>query len=301
MRSLSIVSVAALLVLGSRPMHAQASGAAHAGHAQPTRPSDTLTALLTDPLGSRAASGTATVTGTTVRIAWDGDKAGSVRTWSVRRGTCVRDEGVLGAVGAYAPITVNGSGSGTGSATLGAPLANDARYHVVIHGSDNAATALPFACGALGAWVLPPKGDTVLTSSPNGSRPAPVDHSTMNHAEMAMPRDSAPGAPPPALSDSTLMAIYVRMMADPVIRERVRTDPVLQQMLAGVPALPSMPTDIPAAEKDSTRAETPATGARRTTTSRPAAKPTAKPTPKPTHNMPGMDHSKMPVKRKPPV
>ena len=39
-----------------------------------------------------------------------------------------------------------------------------------------------------------------------------------------------------------LMAVFQRMMADPVIRERVATDPVLQRMLQSLGALPGMQT-----------------------------------------------------------
>lgn len=308
MRPLSMVSVAAALLLCSRVVHAQASGAAHASHSQTARPSDSLTALITDPLGSRTASGTAIVTGTAVRVTWAGDQAGAVRTWSVRRGSCVRDEGVLGAMNAYAPITVNGSGSGTSSATLDAPLKSDGPYHVVVYGSGTASAASPIGCGALRAWVMPPSSDTVLTSSPNGSKPMPVDHSTMDHSAMTTPPDSTGATPSasmsmPGMSDSTLMAIHMRMMADPVILERVMTDPVLQRMMAGMPGMSSLKMDMPdtagARMKDSSRTEAPATratrGARPEATTKPAAKPAAKPAPV----MPGMDHSKMPVKRKP--
>jgi hypothetical protein len=307
MRPLSIVSVAALLMLGSRVIHAQASGAAHANHGQP-RPSDSLTALITDPLGSRTASGTATVTGTAVRVTWAGDQAGAVRTWSVRRGSCSRDEGGVGAMSAYAPITVNESGSGTSRATLDAALTSDAQYHVVIHGSATAATASSLGCGALRAWAMPPSSDSVLTSSPNGSRPMPVDHSTMNHSAMATPPDSTGATPSasismPGMSDSTLMAIHMRMMADPVIRERVMTDPVLQRMMAGMPGMSPMKMDMTdtasARMKDSSRTEAPAPRATRGATTKPASKPVAKPAAKPAPVMPGMDHSKMPVKRKP--
>lgn len=322
MRPLSIVSAAVLLVMGSRVMQAQASGAAHANHAQPTRPSDSLTALLTDPLGSRTASGTAIVTGTTVRITWTGDQAGAVRTWSVRRGSCGRDEGVLGAVSTYAPITVNGSGSGTSSATLDAPLPGDGQFHVVVHGSTTAAPASSLGCGALGAWVMPPSRDTVLTSSPNGSRPMPVDHSAMDHSAMnhsAMAAPDSAGAMSPGMnmsgmkmsgmSDSTLMAIHMRMMADPVIRERAMSDPVLQRMMAGMPGMASMGMDMremtSAPMKDSSRAEAPlkrsTTGATTRPAAKPATRPAAKPAAKPAPAMPGMDHSKMPMKRKPPV
>jgi len=38
------------------------------------------------------------------------------------------------------------------------------------------------------------------------------------------------------MNEQTLRAIYERMMADPVIRERVATDPMLQRMIAGLPS-----------------------------------------------------------------
>ena len=77
----------------------------------------------------------------------------------------------------------------------------------------------------------------------------------MQHAGMAgmqpgpgaagMQHGDMPGMPgmagmQPGMNQQTLQAIFERMMADPVIRERVATDPTLQRMLAGMPGMQGM-------------------------------------------------------------
>ncbi|MEW5926093.1 MAG: hypothetical protein AB1941_01270 [Gemmatimonadota bacterium] len=76
----------------------------------------------------------------------------------------------------------------------------------------------------------------------------PVDHSAMGHA---MPRDTAGGhagmqhGAMPGMMGSEHMQrmheMHVRMMADPVIRERIRNDPELSRMEAMMPSGHSMP------------------------------------------------------------
>ena len=329
MRLFFLTAVVALGVPNGSVVYAQAPGGVTANHAsmpmQP--PSAARAALLTDPLGSRAASGTSTVTGTMVRMVWYGDQPGAVRSWSVRRGSCTRDEGLVGEASAYAPITVDASGSASGSANIGAPLAADSQFHLRVQSSaDSPATgavATTLACGTLRNAAAPVRAAAKeLTTSPNGSKPAAADHSAMDHSMMDhsgmnMSGTGASGGAAGASSsstnvsrmdDSTMMAIHMRMMADPVIRERVMTDPVLKRMMAQMPGMSSMNTDMPrmtsepaagAGATGSTTAASaaakPATRATRMPATKPAAKPAAKPATKPAPAaMPGMDHSKMP-------
>lgn len=332
--------VAALVVLGvpnATVMYAQASGSMPANHTSMVmQENGALTALLTDPLGSRGVSGTASVNGTAVRVVWSGDQPGTVRVWSVRGGPCAREEGVVGAVGAYTPITVDASGGAIGSATLGAPLAADGQFHVLVQSSAGSAaagaSATTLACGALrNAAAAARAAVSELTTSPNGSKPAAVDHSTMDHSKMDhssmnMPGTSASGDAASSSekmsdtisSDSSLMAIHLRMMADPVIRERVMTDPVLQRMMTGMsgmaavaestPEMTSVPARIGAGGSAGAASSptTPAAKSAARSTSRAATKPAAKAVAKPAAKpapaaTPGMDHSKMPGMRKPPV
>lgn len=345
MRSLFLTALAALGLPSGSAMQAQASGDPHANHAaMPTQPAaGELTALLTDPLGSRAGSGTATVIGTTVRMNWSGDQPGAVRTWSVRRGSCTRDEGIVGTASAYAPVTVDASGSASSNASLGAPLMADGQFHVVVQTSAGASaaagTASTLACGRLGVGAPPSRVAAELTTSPNGSKPAAVDHSAMDHSKMDhsgmnMSATSASSAAAGATSastnmsgmtmsgtnssDSSLMAIHMRMMADPVIRERVMTDPVLQRMMAQMPGMSSMDMhmdmqkDMPGMTSAPPGSGAPARARAASTTPKPAAKPAPKAATKPAAKpaatpapaaMPGMDHSKMPgmSPAKPPV
>lgn len=343
MRPLLVAVLVTFGVPNVAVMHAQASGSMLANHSNmPMHQSGAMTALLTAPLGSRGASGTATVCGTTVRMQWSGDQPGTMRVWSVRRGSCARDEGLVGLASAYAPLNVDASGSATGRATLGMPLATGGPVHVLVQTAAGSlatgATATTLACGALGNGATPARAAvTELTTSPNGSKPAVVDHSamddsTMDHSSMNMSGSGATSGAVAASSPSTnmsgmnisdvdgtdtsLMAIHMRMMADPVIRERVMTDPVLQRRMAQMPGMSSMgmnmempgmksaPSGSGAAARakaTGTRAKPVATPAVKPATraaTKPATKPAAKPAPA---AMPGMDHSKMPGMRKPPA
>ena len=300
MRFLVVAVLIVLFVPNATVVYAQASGSMPANHtSRPMREHGALTALLTDPLGSRGVSGTASVNGTTVRVIWSGDQPGTVRAWSVRGGPCARDEGVTGAAGDYTPITVDASGGAVGSAALGAPLAAERQFHVLVQSSARSAaagvTAITLACGSLrNAAAAARDAVTELTTSPNGSKPAAADHSTMDHSSMNMPSTGASGDAASSSvkisdtgsSDSSLMAIYLRMMADPVIRERVMTDPVLRRMMAGMPGMSALQESTLEMMSVPVR-----TGAGESAGA-------AKPAPAAT---PGMDHSKMPSVRKPPV
>ena len=324
MRILFVVSLISFAVPNAAVVHAQVSGSMTAhDHSMPMQQGGVMSALLTNPFGSRGASGTATVSGTTLRMNWSGDQPGTVRVWSVRRGSCARDEGLVGVASTFAPIAVDASGSGSGLANLGAPLATDSQFYVLVQTATGSpatsATATPLACGVFGKGATPAQAVTKLTTSPNVSRRAAVDHSAMDHSAMDM---SGLNMSDMGGTDTSLMAIHMRMMADPVIRERVMTDPVLQRMMGGMSGMKVMGTDIagmtnepagmgaggnvgaastamrPAAKA----AAKPAPRAAAKPPAKPVAKPVAKPTAKPAPAaMPGMDHSKMPGMRKPPV
>ena len=348
MRTVIVVALIALGVPGGTSLRAQATASMPASHAgMPMQQGGAFTALLTSPLGSRGASGNATVSGTAVRVIWSGDQPDAVRVWSVRRGSCARDEGLVGAPGAYPAMTVDASGSASGNAILGASLAGDGEFHVLVQSSAGPptadATATIIACGVLGNAAAPTSAvGRELTTSPNGSKPAAVDHLTMDHSTMdhSATNVSSTGASSPAAgasspsmnmsgmgdTDTSLMAIHMRMMADPVILERVMSDPVLQRMMAQMPGMSSMDMDMagmtsaPAGSGAAATAKTartmakpvakPATRAAAKPAKKPATKPAAKPAAKPApaampgmdhSKMPGMDHSKMPVSRKPPA
>lgn len=77
-------------------------------------------------------------------------------------------------------------------------------------------------------------GESTSRDRPGGGMPG------MDHGAMAAPQDTGQAA--------RLSAIQQRMLADPVIRERVATDPVLQRLLAeaGIPVAPGATAPAPA-------------------------------------------------------
>ncbi len=317
MRAVHVVAVVACFSLCmAQGARAQTSGSSHARHADTTAALDTaVTALLTNPLGSRSASGTATVIGNAVHIAWSGDVPGSRRVWSVRRGSCTREQGVVGATSNAAVITVDSSGAGRAVVTLNAPLESASPMHVVVHaegaaeGAADGAADVALACGALwNGTPMRPDVDHRAHGAPSATPPSvsagtvdheAMDHSTIDHAAMrttgASLRETGPlNSSLPATVDSAwsaLMAMHRRMMADPVIRDRVRTDSVLERMLEqlSVHDSTSMHSSMPAMIMPG-MSSTPATSARRGATKSPP-KPAVKPAPT---SMPGMDHSTMP-------
>ena len=301
---------------------AQTSGTMPNHSGMPMAQGGSVAALLTGPLGSRSASGTATIAGTTIRITWSGDLPGSRRPWSVRRGSCGRDEGIVGAAVSYAPIAVDAVGKGSSAVTLDAPLSANSAFHVVVDSSVSDAKSVQLACGSFsnGSLAMPRAAGGMRPTAARGATSTPMDHAGMDHSGMQMPgarSDSiASGAQMTGMnmsivSDSAsamLMTIHLRMMADPVIRERVRSDPVLQRMLDQMAsshvstASTSAPTATPkrASPRAGITSRVPATKSVVKPTAKPSAtpKPTTKPAPP---SMPGMDHSKMPGMRKPPT
>lgn len=226
------------------------------------------TALLTGLLGTRAPTGIATVEGRNVRVTLSGDQPGSTRAWYVHRGSCTRDEGIIGSARAYAPITIDARGSGSGSVSLDAPFAVGGTYFVAVHASATDARSETIVCGPLaksamastapGARSMANMGNMPMSHSGNipvSSRGnmAGMDHSAMGRTGMSMP--AMAGSPSSDSTVALVLTIHARMMADPVIRERAMTDPVLRDMLARVPsgegttmgtgAMPGMATPAP--------------------------------------------------------
>ena len=72
------------------------------------------------------------------------------------------------------------------------------------------------------AGMIPRAAALKTTAADTGM--AGMDHGAMTQGQGTSMQD---------ISMETMMAVYQRMMADPVIRERVATDPVIQQLLGG--------------------------------------------------------------------
>lgn len=230
------------------------------------------TAAVTGPMGSRGATGMASLTGSHLTIEWSGDQPGSNRGWALHRGSCGKDQGMLGAVSSYPPLTVDAHGNATAAAHLEAPLGKDTRYFVAVHAAATDSMSGMIACGGLAANSM-----------------------NMNSMNMgAMPMDSMPmgsmpmtkGMAPDSMS-AQMTAILMRMMSDPVIRERVKTDPTLMRVLGpmgmdstmamktpGMSEMPGMSMSSPASSPKSApkSGTTPKSSApRATTTHHPSA------------------------------
>ena len=120
-----------------------------------------------------------------------------------------------------------------------------------------------------------------------------ADHAKMNMADM---RDSADAA-----HSQLMMDLYMRMMADPMIRARVMADTALRRLMT------DMTNEMPAEHRehlqemmrDSSAAKGHTTAPAAAPAKRPPAKNPKKPAPQPKDTMPGMDHTKMPGMKKP--
>jgi hypothetical protein len=296
MTNLKLVLAGALCV--PAVISAQRAGTVPNHASMVTPDSAAVRSLLTSPLGSRGPSGSALLSGQTLRIDWTGDQPGSARTWSVRRGSCARDQGAFNESEKFAPLVVNASGTASASAVLASP-APSGNVYLVVRSSSTDPEPVVLACGSL---LNVEASEGVMDHSA-------MDHSAMDHSRMAMGAANARveiesagtsemnmvGAANDSLY-SRLMAIHTRMMADPVIRERVLTDPVLQRMIGDTHAesSPMHMTGTEIAPKTPMAKST----AKRAVPSKPSAKPAPKPA---TPAMPGMDHGKMPGMKKPPV
>lgn len=274
-----VSSVVIAIVVGVSRLPAQNSGgmANMPGMNMPAsnQPAGDRTAAVTGPMGSRGATGMASLTGSHLTIEWRGDQPGSNRGWALHRGSCGKDQGMIGAVSSYPPLTVDAHGNATAAAHLEAPLGKDTPYFVAVHAAATDSMSGMIACGGLAANAM-----------------------NMNSMNMsALPMDSMPMGSMPTTkgmaSDSMsaqMTAILMRMMSDPVIRERVKTDPTLMRMLGpmgmdstmamkmpGMSEMPGMSMSSPASSPKS--GTTPKSSApKATTTHHPAAeKPSSTP------------------------
>ena len=270
-----------------------------------TSDSTAVHSLLTNPLGSRGPSGVAVLSGRTLRIEWTGDQAGSTRPWALRQGSCTSDEGALNATAALTPLMVDASGNARASAELEAPV-SPGKIYLVVHNSSADPERVVLACGSL------PNGAAGETSNASMDH-STIDHSAMDHSAMTMTSSKSDVEHQHADTSGTgttgsshdsrsagLMVIYARMMADPVIRERVRTDPALQRMIDDIDmdAANMRMSDAIVAPNPPAAKSPEKKAAKKAATSQPSAKQTPKPA---ATSMPGMDHSKMPGMKKPPV
>ncbi len=133
-----------------------------------------------------------------------------------------------------------------------------------------------------------------------------MDHSTMNMPGMQHGKDSAKspmthdmdhGKMAGSHGDSAMMAMHMRMMADPVIRERMLADPEMRKMMTEM--MSRMDTTHMRMMQHTHKPTASKAAVRKKTVKKPAARkpaaakaPVKKPTPK-KDPMAGMDHSKM--------
>lgn len=311
--------------------HAEAQTTPNHANMAMSAPSAITTTVLSGPLGSRSASGSATVTGQVVQLSWNGDTPGAVRAWSVRHGTCSAVGAMIGTTASYAPISVDAKGNGAAAVTLGAPLNMSEAFHIAVHAASEP-NSERLACGSLSSGP-----DVASITSANNM--AGMDHSIMigmdhsnmpgmnpnkpamdstmagmNHAGMNHALMNATSTPLTPMSDSAsaiLLAIHQRMLADPVIRERVATDPTLQRMMEQLSDMEMSSSGMNTSTAREMSSESAVgvkrnTGvpAKKSTPTSPAKAATKAPVKEPvkaaTPSMPAMDHSKMPGMKKPP-
>lgn len=330
--SAMLVTALAAATLASGAADAQ-SGAPSRGAPTPsiTGPRDpvaaardsTITTLLTGPLGSRSPTGSATLAGRTVRVTIADDRPGVSRGWHVHRGTCGRTDGAVPAASGYQPIAIDARGAGSASATLAASLAPDTGYALDVHDTSPGAALDAIACGVLTqppAAAGGPGGDGSGEAGMNDMAGMPGtatmhDMATAAGGNSSSVSSSASTAAPADSLASLLIAVYDRMMADPVISERAATDPVLRRLVARLAATrgaagSAMPHDS-ASMPGTPGMAMPSGGSKGATTNRGATKPApkkpapkkpapAKPAPTPARpkmppgmKMPGMDHEGM--------
>lgn len=277
-----------------------------------------FTALLTSPMGSRAASGIATLTGTTVTVSWRDDTPGSRRMWSVRRGTCAQDDGPLGANEARGNLSVDGTGRGTGSASLTVLPNAEHPLHVVVHdvAAAEASTAAGpaeaeiLACGVLwdGTQHSRPVRRAATAATEHG-HPAPtaaasmpaMDHAAMGHAAMKAPADEVKASGTDAMGEAThdMHATHNRpAVSMPALRDSsaVHLRKIYRMMLADPVIRERVAADSGLRQLVSKTLASPAKPASR---NKPAPAKAA-PAPKPGMD-PSMDHSKMKGMKKPPA
>lgn len=172
-----------------------------------------------------------------------------------------------------------------------------------------------------GMQMSPPRADSARRDTTDHSRmmmpmrdssQRRADTSAMRHEGHQMADSTRRGAPNASTMDmQQMMDMHMRMMADPVIRERIMADTALRRMMQDM--MSEMPTEHrahmeammakpaekePAKKPAATKPADPHAGHKM-----PAAKPAPKAAPKTPaakkDSMPGMDHSKMAPKKKP--
>ena len=156
-----------------------------------------VTTLLSGTLGSRSASGSATLDGKTVQLVWSGDAPGSVRVWSIRSGPCSTEGSIVAATSGYSAITADAKGNGAASAALSGPLNLNDAFHVAVYASSDAG-AERIACGSLSSGAAVGAHQMSGMSNMKGTNDmAGMDHSKMpgmDHSKMpAMDHSKMPG------------------------------------------------------------------------------------------------------------
>jgi hypothetical protein len=75
-------------------------------------------------------------------------KPGTVHPWHVHKGTCGKDEGIVGPASKYVPIRIGADGEGEVSETLPITLSPSGHYMVNVHASPSDLKTI-LACGVL--------------------------------------------------------------------------------------------------------------------------------------------------------
>jgi hypothetical protein len=85
---------------------------------------------------------------TRVQIHVTGAKPGSTHPWHVHRGTCGKDQGIVGPANAYTPIKIGADGEGEVAQALPFPTPTSGDYMVNVHQSSSDLKTI-VACGNL--------------------------------------------------------------------------------------------------------------------------------------------------------
>lgn len=114
-----------------------------------------------------------TAGGTSVTVAYREMQgmSGTVRPWHVHYGTCGNDQGIVGDMNLYTPITPQADGTATVTANIPVALTADKSYFINIHKSPQETQTI-VACGQLNPGIAP------MISS---GAPEPADEMKMIH------------------------------------------------------------------------------------------------------------------------
>jgi len=85
---------------------------------------------------------------TVASVAISNAPPGGVHPWHVHQGRCGSKGPIYGPTDAYAPLVVEGNGTGRAQASLGIPLPSSGSYYVDVHASSNNVATI-IACGNL--------------------------------------------------------------------------------------------------------------------------------------------------------